>query len=156
MSHCNYLIYTLHVFNNFIFNIWLFVSSKPWQDVGEPHVDFYCIHSASNITRFKCLLNENNEITFYVHWMSFISIFIFSSWTYVKHIVSMKTKRNINSTQYQLIQIRIGNFCITLYFVWITLLPWLYLKRLNVIVNTFREHVYQRNEYFMNIYDVAT
>ena len=104
MNHCNYLIYTLHVFNNFIFNIWLFVSSKPWQDVGEPHVDFYCIHSASNITRFKCLLNENNEITFYVHWMSFISIFIFSSWTYVKHIVSMKTKRNINSTQYQLIQ----------------------------------------------------
>ena len=104
LNHCNYLIYTLHVFNNFIFNIWLFVSSKPWQDVGEPHVDFYCIHSASNITRFKCLLNENNEITFYVHWMSFISIFIFSSWTYVKHIVSMKTKRNINSTQYQLIQ----------------------------------------------------
>ena len=104
MNDCNYLIYTLHVFNNFIFNIWLFVSSKPWQDVGEPHVDFYCIHSASNITRFKCLLNENNEITFYVHWMSFISIFIFSSWTYVKHIVSMKTKRNINSTQYQLIQ----------------------------------------------------
>jgi len=104
LNYCNYLIYTLHVFNNFIFNIWLFVSSKPWQDVGEPHVDFYCIHSASNITRFKCLLNENNEITFYVHWMSFISIFIFSSWTYVKHIVSMKTKRNINSTQYQLIQ----------------------------------------------------
>ena len=94
----------MHVFNNFIFNIWLFVSSKPWQDVGEPHVDFYCIHSASNITRFKCLLNENNEITFYVHWMSFISIFIFSSWTYVKHIVSMKTKRNINSTHYLLIQ----------------------------------------------------
>ena len=104
LNYCNYLIYTLHVFNNFIFNIWLFVSSKPWQDVGEPHVDFYCIHSASNITRFKCLLNENNEITFYVHWMSFISIFIFSSWTYVKHIVSMKTKRNINSTQNQLIQ----------------------------------------------------
>ena len=104
MNYCNYLIYTLHVFNNFIFNIWLFVSLKPWQDVGEPHVDFYCIHSASNITRFKCLLNENNEITFYVHWMSFISIFLFSSWTYVKHIVSMKTKRNINSTQNQLIQ----------------------------------------------------
>ena len=104
LNSCNYLIYTLHVFNNFIFNIWLFVSSKPWQDVGEPHVDFYCIHSASNITRFKCLLNENNEITFYVHWMSFISIFIFSSWTYVKHIVSMKTKRNINSRHYPFIQ----------------------------------------------------